>query len=644
MKREHIVVKLIWRSCLAVVLWTPVGTWAQSEPVAQADATAAASTPAPPPTSAQIPFIFLTTRLPYGSTQTITAQVYDAATGGNLIFSEVHPGVSVGPFGEINFVLGSLTTGGIPTKDFPSGASRYLEVVDVTNRSIFTNGRQPLYATSFAITPGPPGPQGPAGPQGPQGSSGASGLNGATGPTGSQGPQGPVGPQGPQGLSGPPGLNGAAGPAGPQGPIGINNRGVWMGTSDYNANDAVSDGGSFWLALVATGANTSNSCEPSQPACTADWQLLAAQGAAGAQGTAGAPGAPGLAGPPGAVGPQGPIGVGTPGPTGAPGPPGAQGPAGPAGPSGTANLAAFRMFVSAFFPGNLATPFTAAQFSPDKDITITRATANLRTGNPLGCNSGLNLRVSDGTHFVDLPFSTFSNTTSLDTQLFSFAYKAGSTVSLALATPCQGAPAASAPADANVIVEYKMQEPTDTNTCYAGTVGATTMCNGSCLDVNDLQSDPNNCGSCGSPCSSNGCLFGGGCQFGSCMPCNQCVPGFLQCNGSSSSCVDPSSDANNCGGCGQACGTTPNGTFICSNATCLPQCNPGYADCDGLFQCETNLKTSIANCGSCGFSCASSQVCSNGQCLVPSNGACTQNSQCVSGLCVGLLGQNLHCL
>src|SRR5882724_6838316 len=71
------------------------------------------------PTSREIPFEFEVTHLPLGSTQTITVQVWDAATGGNLIFSEVHPNVKVGFFGEINFVLGALTTGGIPVADFP---------------------------------------------------------------------------------------------------------------------------------------------------------------------------------------------------------------------------------------------------------------------------------------------------------------------------------------------------------------------------------------------------------------------------------------------------------------------------------------------------------------------------------------------
>src|SRR5882762_3297651 len=176
------------------------------------------------------------------------------------------------------------------------------------------------------------GPQGPAGPQGPQGPAGPQGTSGANGSAGTPGsaatvqvgntitapagslasvlntgtpnsavlnfliPQGPAGTPGPQGL---------------QGPVGINNRGAWNAANDYRVNDAVSDQGSFWLAVQAIPANTPNS-EPSST--NTSWQLLAAQGAAGAPGSPGSQGPkgdqglmglPGLPGPPG----QNPVGA-----------------------------------------------------------------------------------------------------------------------------------------------------------------------------------------------------------------------------------------------------------------------------------------------------------------------------------------------
>src|ERR687893_1353134 len=66
-------------------------------------------------------------------------------------------------------------------------------------------------------------------------------------------------------------------------------------------------------------------------------------------------------------------------------------------------------------------------------------------------------------------------------------------------------------------------------------------CNRTCVD---LQSDPNNCGSCG-----NSCPEGVPCTNGGCVVCVQ--PEFPDnCNGE---CVDLQSDPNNCGSCGHSC-------------------------------------------------------------------------------------------
>src|SRR5947209_13916501 len=127
---------------------------AQVEAPAHAQAATATTSTQPAslaPTSREVPFIFPITRLPLGSTQTITVQAWDASTGGTLVFSEVRPGTKVGLLGEINFLLGSLTTGGVPPAVFPSGASRFVDVLDVTNRSVLLTGRFPLYAAPFAL-------------------------------------------------------------------------------------------------------------------------------------------------------------------------------------------------------------------------------------------------------------------------------------------------------------------------------------------------------------------------------------------------------------------------------------------------------------------------------------------------------------
>ena len=169
----------------AIILIVPRCAQAQTEDAAQATSTTATS--ATPP-SLEIPFSAVPSHLPFGSTQTIIVEVWDSTTGGKLIFSEVHANVQVGSSGDLDFVLGSQTAGGIPQGTFPAGASRYLDVVDSASQSQLTAGRLPFYASAFALSPGPTGPQGPTGPSGPQG------PKGATGATGPQGPAGPAGP------------------------------------------------------------------------------------------------------------------------------------------------------------------------------------------------------------------------------------------------------------------------------------------------------------------------------------------------------------------------------------------------------------------------------------------------------------------
>jgi hypothetical protein len=204
---------------------------------------------------------------------------------------------------------------------------------------------------------GPAGPTGPAGPIGP---------TGATGATGSQGPSGPLGPQGPTGPAGiinlgswtpltqyvindsvsyngsswialAPNSDSAPNPQNTNWQLlaaeGINNQGSWVSTVTYQVNDAVTDGGQYWLALAPNSS--------SEPAITnRNWQLIAAAGAAGAAGSPGAQGPAGATGATGATGPQGPIGItgaqGPAGATGSVGPAGAVGPQGPQGTTGTA--------------------------------------------------------------------------------------------------------------------------------------------------------------------------------------------------------------------------------------------------------------------------------------------------------------------
>ena len=214
-----------------------------------------------------------------------------------------------------------------------------------------------LLASQGAV--GQQGAQGPQGLQGIQGPSGAAaaqgiqGVQGLTGPTGATGPQGlpgaqgvagvngaqgPIGPTGPTGATGAQGIQGVQGTAGTVGPAGLTWVGIWSNLGVYALNDSVSFGGASYFCYNPLGVGPSLS-DPLTD--TANWALLAAQGAAGVNGAAGAAGAVGATGPIGPQGIAGPIGAtgpqgstGATGATGATGPQGVQGVLGPIGPAG----------------------------------------------------------------------------------------------------------------------------------------------------------------------------------------------------------------------------------------------------------------------------------------------------------------------
>lgn len=121
-------------------------------------------------------------------------------------------------------------------------------------------------------------------------------------------------------------------------------------------------------------------------------------------------------------------------------------------------------------------------------------------------------------------------------------------------------------------------------------------------------------------------------------PCEGAVlPQPETCNGVDDDCdgqidnVDPAllaSDLNNCGACGHVC-VTPNGTSACVNGDCvLVACNAGFADCNGnpADGCEVNVSADNENCGGCGNSCGSGGICINGVC----SGNCAEGTICLA--------------
>lgn len=138
--------------------------------------------------------------------------------------------------------------------------------------------------------------------------------------------------------------------------------------------------------------------------------------------------------------------------------------------------------------------------------------------------------------------------------------------------------------------------------------GGQTSCNGSCVD---LTSDTNNCGACNAKCGSGLVCSKGACSI-------VCGSGTTQCG---AGCYDLQTDSNNCGSCGTKC----TGSQVCNAGQCTTACGPGSTLCGASC---VNTTSDNANCGSCGTICAAGTVCGGGHCSITCPGT---ETACVSG-------------
>jgi hypothetical protein len=172
--------------------------------------------------------------------------------------------------------------------------------------------------------------------------------------------------------------------------------------------------------------------------------------------------------------------------------------------------------------------------------------------------------------------------------------------------------------------------PNATPSCTSGQC-AIAVCNTGYADCDtkvpdgcevNIQSDPNNCGTCGDICSTphaTPACTNQVCSIGA------CAPGYLDCDGKvSDGCeINGGADVTNCGTCGNVCAVA-NGSPTCTGGACaILSCNPGFQDCDhkATDGCEVNTNTNTANCGSCGSPCITPNAtpsCANGMCGIAS--------------------------
>ena len=126
----------------------------------------------------------------------------------------------------------------------------------------------------------------------------------------------------------------------------------------------------------------------------------------------------------------------------------------------------------------------------------------------------------------------------------------------------------------------------------------------------------------------------------------ECARGQLLCAGE---CIDPNSDPHNCGACGSVCAGSDCGPDACfcdqGRTTCLPgcgesgHCSAGVCDstCGICGNRCIDLCISATDCGACGVACAAGRECVAGECT------CPPGQTVCDGNCVDLLTDRNHC-
>ena len=103
-----------------------------------------------------------------------------------------------------------------------------------------------------------------------------------------------------------------------------------------------------------------------------------------------------------------------------------------------------------FLPGALSSTWTGSTWTLDRGVTLTRVQVQAKTA-PAGCTTNAVVRLTDGTTPVNVTITAAAN----DSGAISQNYAGGASLTLSVQTAASGC--TTAPADANVTIQYRMQ-------------------------------------------------------------------------------------------------------------------------------------------------------------------------------------------
>ncbi|MEZ4406145.1 MAG: MopE-related protein [Polyangiales bacterium] len=140
----------------------------------------------------------------------------------------------------------------------------------------------------------------------------------------------------------------------------------------------------------------------------------------------------------------------------------------------------------------------------------------------------------------------------------------------------------------------------------------TTLCDGRCVDP---STDAAHCGGCGLRCRPDQVCAEGRCA---------CATGITECGGA---CVDLSRDVSNCGACGDAC-PRPYGEG-CQSWRCA--CAEGRTLCgSGASATCADTTSDATHCGACGNACPPDATCASRRCVCRTPGQTVCGGRCVA--------------